>query len=107
MLCLIWFLGVYAEGGKTYLNNLLFRQTVHRAVDAFHHKQPFWYYFKTIWHSLAPWVLFYLTVILIGFRDKLYHRDIEKFFSQLSFLHSSCYRCSAVNWISICFRYFP
>lgn len=80
MLCLIWFLGVYAEGGKTYLNNLLFRQTVHRAVDAFHHKQPFWYYFKTIWHSLAPWVLFYLTVILIGFRDKLYRRDIEKFF---------------------------
>lgn len=80
ILCGLWFTGVYAEGGKEYLDNLLFKQTVHRAVDSFHHKAPFWYYFRTIWHSLAPWSLFYLTVILIALWKKLLRRDIEKFF---------------------------
>ena len=30
--CLIWFCAVYAEGGKDYLDNLLFHQTIDRAV---------------------------------------------------------------------------
>ena len=49
-LCSLWFIAVYREGGKTYLNNLLFHQTINRAVDSFHHKEPFWYYLKTIWY---------------------------------------------------------
>lgn len=51
----LWFLAVWAEGGSEYLNNLLFHQTVDRAVDAFHHKRPLWYYCTTYWYSLAPW----------------------------------------------------
>lgn len=79
-LCLLWFIGVYAEGGKAYLDNLLFKQTVHRAVDSFHHKEPFWYYLRTIWYSLAPWSLFYITILFIGIRNKLTGGEIEKFF---------------------------
>lgn len=79
-LCLLWFGAVYAEGGKTYLNNLLFNQTVNRAIDSFHHKEPFWYYFKTIWYSLAPWALFYIATIIIGIRKKLVRTDLEKLF---------------------------
>jgi len=56
----LWFLGVYAEGGSVYLNNLLFNQTVNRAVDSFHHKEPFYYYLKVIWYSLAPWSFLYI-----------------------------------------------
>lgn len=33
-LCSLWFIAVYLEGGKTYLNNLLFHQTINRAVDS-------------------------------------------------------------------------
>lgn len=79
-LCALWFGTVYAEGGSIYLNNLLFNQTINRAVDAFHHKQPFWYYFKTIWYSLAPWALLYITVIIIGIKKKIIQTDVEKLF---------------------------
>lgn len=79
-LCAVWFAGVYLEGGKTYLDNLLFNQTVNRAVNAFHHNEPFWYYFKTIWYSLAPWSLFYITTIIIGIKNKVLNTDIEKLF---------------------------
>ena len=70
-LCAVWFGCVYAEGGKSYLNNLLFNQTVNRAVDAFHHKEPVWYYLKTIWYSLAPWILLYVAAIILGIRKHL------------------------------------
>lgn len=56
-LCCAWFAGVYTEGGKEYLDNLLFHQTLDRAVASFHHKEPFWYYGVTFWYSLAPWSL--------------------------------------------------
>ncbi len=61
-----WFSGVYAEGGREYLDNLLFNQTVNRAVDSFHHKAPFWYYGVAIWYSLAPWSLLMIGVLVAG-----------------------------------------
>ena len=79
-LCAVWFGCVFAEGGKEYLNNLLFNQTVNRAVDAFHHKEPVWYYLKTIWYSLAPWILLYVVAIVLGIRRHLLNTDLKRFF---------------------------
>ncbi len=79
-LCAIWFTGVYAEGGSKYLDDLLFNQTVNRAVNAFHHKEPFYYYFTTIWYSLAPWSLLYAGILLVGLKKKLATTDLERFF---------------------------
>lgn len=79
-LCAIWFGGVYWEGGYAYLNNLLFHQTVNRAIDSFHHKEPVWYYLKTIWYSLAPWILLYLTAIFSGFRRHLFREPLKQLF---------------------------
>lgn len=79
-LCLIWFGAVYLEGGKNYLDNLLFNQTVNRAIDSFHHKEPVWFYLKTIWYSLAPWILFYLAAIIGGIRKHLINTDLKKLF---------------------------
>lgn len=56
-LCALWFTGVYIDGGKEYFNNLVFHQTVGRAVNSFHHKEPFWYYLISYWYILAPWSL--------------------------------------------------
>ncbi len=78
--CGIWFGGVFYEGGYTYLHNLLFNQTVNRAVDSFHHKKPFYYYFETIWYCLAPWSLLYIGVIIAGIKAKLIKTDLEKLF---------------------------
>lgn len=55
--CVVWFGGVFLDGGKEYLNNLLVHQTVGRAVNSFHHKAPIWYYFAIIWGIMAPWSL--------------------------------------------------
>ena len=57
VLCGAWFGCVYADGGYEYLDNLLFKQTMGRAVDAFHHKRPFYYYFISMWYCMAPWSL--------------------------------------------------
>ena len=79
-LCGIWFAGVYSEGGIQYLGNLLFNQTVNRAVNAFHHKESFYYYFVAIWYSLAPWSLLIITIFLVGLKKRLASTDLELFF---------------------------
>ena len=56
-LCVVWFTGAFLEGGAGYLKNLLFHQTVDRAVNSFSHKAPVWYYLVIIWAVMAPWCL--------------------------------------------------
>ncbi|MCD8079218.1 MAG: glycosyltransferase family 39 protein [Bacteroides sp.] len=79
--CLLWFLGVYLEGGDAYLSNLLFHQTVNRAVDSFHHKEPFYYYMVSYWYSLAPWSLFLFGVLLVSVFRRYIRTDLERFFA--------------------------
>jgi hypothetical protein len=79
-LCAIWFTGVYLEGGKQYFDNLLFHQTLNRAVNSFHHSEPFYYYFLAIWYTLLPWSLLIIGVLAYGLRQKLMRNDLELFF---------------------------
>jgi 4-amino-4-deoxy-L-arabinose transferase-like glycosyltransferase len=68
--CIVWFSGVYIEGGNQYLNNLLVHQTVGRGIDSFHHKEPFYYYAISIWYSLAPWSLLAIGLLTAGLVQK-------------------------------------
>lgn len=80
-LCLLWFAGVYADGGKSYLSDLLFHQTFGRAVNSFHHKAPIYYYFITIWYSIAPWCLLLAGGLIASFFNKEKSRsELETFF---------------------------
>lgn len=78
--CAVWFLCIYLEGGSTYLKNLLFHQTINRAVDSFDHKKSFWYYGVTFWYSVAPWSILYMTTIIVAIKRKLIKTDKEKLF---------------------------
>ncbi len=60
-LCAIWFTCVFFDGGMEYLDNLLFKQTMGRAVKAFTHSRPFWFYAVAILWCIAPY-----TFILVG-----------------------------------------
>lgn len=60
-LCAIWFTCVFFDGGTEYLDNLLFKQTMGRAVKAFTHSRPFWFYAVAILWCIAPY-----TFILAG-----------------------------------------
>lgn len=78
--CAIWFGSVYADGGKEYLNNLLFHQTMDRAVKSFHHSAPFYYYLVCIWYCLVPWSLAMLAMIIRGIQHKSKPTGLQGFF---------------------------
>ena len=80
VLCGIWWFCVWKEGGAEYLNNLLFHQTAGRAVNAFHHKEPLWYYCYTIWYALAPASLIVLPVIFLALFRKMRFPSLVQFF---------------------------
>ncbi|MBR4228280.1 MAG: glycosyltransferase family 39 protein [Bacteroidales bacterium] len=70
VLCAIWFTGAFLDGGSSYLNNLLFHQTVDRAVNSFHHKAPVWFYLGLIWAVMAPWCLATVPALISGLLKK-------------------------------------
>lgn len=80
ILCAGWFAGVMAEGGTTYLRNLVVHQTVGRAVSSFHHSEPFYFYLLAFWYSLAPWSLLMAGVLVMGLRKRFFSSDREVFF---------------------------
>lgn len=87
-LCAVWFGAVYVEGGTAYLDNLLVKQTAGRAVDAFHHKAPWWYYGVSIWYSLAPWSLLVIGVlgwVLWSRRRRTEAGELERLFWIVAF----------------------
>lgn len=76
----LWFGAVYLEGGSEYLNNLLFHQTLDRAVDAFHHKAPVYFYGISIWYSLAPWSLLVVGGFVAALHPKAIRSNLQNFF---------------------------
>lgn len=76
----LWFFLVWTEGGSEYLNNLLFHQTVDRAVDAFYHKEPFWYYFARFWYMTAPLSLFIAATVINGWLRPHTTTSLEKLY---------------------------
>lgn len=79
--CAVWFGGVYFDGGTEYLNNLLFHQTVGRAVNSFHHKAPVWQYCILIWGVLAPWCLLTVPSAVLSFVRKDGRGEVERTFA--------------------------
>lgn len=81
VICALWFTGVYFDGGKEYLDNLLFHQTMDRAVNSFHHKRPFHYYLVSMWYTFMPWAFLVLgSVIVACVRRSLIRSSEEKLF---------------------------
>ena len=70
LLCAAWWGMVYVDGGKEYLNNLLFHQTIDRGVNSFHHKKSIAYYLLSYWWIAAPWCLLNIVLIVKGFTHR-------------------------------------
>ena len=84
LLCGGWFFAAWREGGMDYLNNLLFHQTVDRAVNAFHHKEPFWFYLAHVWYIIYPWAFAVVGVIVIALISNQKMSDLARFFVTVS-----------------------
>ena len=65
-LAALWIGCVWIEGGSEYINNLLVKQTVGRAVNAFTHAKPFWFYLVSIWWCLAPYCLLLIGSLVVS-----------------------------------------
>lgn len=78
--CTLWFTAVYAEGGSGYLYDLAFQQTFGRAVNSFHHAEPFYYYAVVLWYCLAPWSPLVVVVIATALRPKFIRSELQCFF---------------------------
>lgn len=79
--CIIWFTGVYLEGGNEYMHNLLFKQTVGRGINSFHHKEPFYYYAIACWYILAPWAFLSIGILTVSLYRKKIKSELEQFFT--------------------------
>lgn len=78
VLCGAWFFMAYREGGGEYIHNLLYHQTVDRAINAFNHKAPFYFYLLHFWYIMFPWCFLAATVIAVAFirRQKMDDRAL-------------------------------
>ena len=82
-LAALWIGCVWIEGGSEYINNLLVKQTVGRAVNAFTHAKPFWFYLVAIIWCLAPYSLLLIGTFvasLLPVRGKSQRSDLEVLF---------------------------
>lgn len=73
--CALWWTATYLEAGGDYLYNLLFHQTVDRAVQSFTHTRPFYYYLLTIGYIIAPWTLLAVVSWVKAIRDRALQDD--------------------------------
>ena len=80
----VWFAAVYFEGGHDYLNNLLFHQTVDRAVSAFHHQRPFWHYAVSLWYCMQPWAFLLVGVTVVAVCERTVKSDVQRLFLSIA-----------------------
>jgi 4-amino-4-deoxy-L-arabinose transferase-like glycosyltransferase len=57
-IALIWAIPAAKEGGEAFARGIFWEQYAGRAVDAFAHKRPFWWYLPWIFLILYPWTLY-------------------------------------------------
>ena len=65
-LAALWLTCVWFEGGAEYFDNLLFKQTMGRAVNAFTHAKPFWFYLVSLWWCLVPYCLLLIGSLVVS-----------------------------------------
>ena len=78
-LSFLWFANTYMEGGKEFLYNQLFHQTLGRAVNSFHHDILLLLSLQFLVFTCSLSILIVVTVIS-GIRSKVERIGLEKFF---------------------------
>ena len=66
----LWLVPACILGGNEYTQNILFKQTVGRAVDSYSHKQPFYYYLVNFPADFNPWTIFIPSAVIFFWRKK-------------------------------------
>jgi 4-amino-4-deoxy-L-arabinose transferase-like glycosyltransferase len=65
---LLWFVPAMIMGGSSYTHEVLVKQTAGRAVGAWVHRSPLWFYVAHAPADLFPWFLLAIVAILAAYR---------------------------------------
>ena len=57
-IALIWAIPAALEGGEAFARGIFWEQYAGRAVNAFAHKRPFWWYLPWVFLILYPWIFY-------------------------------------------------
>jgi len=55
---LAWLIPACVQGGKSYIDEIIFNQILGRVYDSWSHKAPFYYYFLRLPPIMLPWFFF-------------------------------------------------
>ncbi len=78
---LLWFVPAMLMGGGGYTREVLVKETAGRAVGAWVHRSPIWFYFAHAPATLFPWFLLLVVAIIAA-----YKRDDERAKSYVSWV---------------------
>lgn len=93
LLATTWLIAVYVEAGKQYIYDLVYNQTVNRAIDSFSHKKGLLFYIESFPVIFAPWSLLFLSLFILAIKTKLIKSNLEQFFAIIiltTFVMLSC-----------------
>ncbi len=65
---LAWFIPAMILGGESYTHEVLVKQTAGRAIGAWVHRSPFWFYLAHAPADLAPWFLIVVVAIVAAYK---------------------------------------
>ncbi|MBI2943462.1 MAG: glycosyltransferase family 39 protein [Candidatus Wallbacteria bacterium] len=89
---LVWFLPLLKLASADFLSTILYRQTVVRYFNPWHHHQPFWYYLTTLPLEFLPWTIVLPGALLFAWREGWKKRDPAIVYAML--------------WAAVVFLYF-
>lgn len=80
VIVLSWYLPAVLKGGRPYLNETLFHQTLDRYAKGWSHVKPFYYYLYNFPFEFMPWFLFLPAAMAYGFSEELVEKRKESLF---------------------------
>jgi len=80
VIVLSWYVPTVLKGGKAYLNETLFHQTIDRYSKGWSHVRPIYYYLYNFPVEFLPWFLFLPSAMVYGYSKELVEKRKEFLF---------------------------
>jgi 4-amino-4-deoxy-L-arabinose transferase-like glycosyltransferase len=91
---LAWLVPAGLDGGREYLEQIVFKQNVTRYADPWHHFRPWYYYLTVVPAEFFPWSFLLPTAIAVGWR-----RTVGK--ERDGFLFCLCWMAVTILFFSV------
>lgn len=80
LIILSWLIPACISGGEAYTKELLLKQIFGRYFKAFHHKEPFYFYFVRFPSEFLPWTFFLPQSVVFLVKNKMRENNVKFIF---------------------------